>query len=97
MRSGEGVRETLENQRVLDRLAAIEHQRWAHWQRHLHDQCTELDDGSLVIPAELVRRWDRQISTPYDNLAPEEKRSDQEQVMNYLPTIISALSQDSRD
>lgn len=68
MRSGEGYVRLWKTNGYFDRLAAIEHQRWAHWQRHLHDQCTELDDGSLVIPAELIRRWDRQISTPYDNL-----------------------------
>lgn len=85
------IREVLESQEALDRLAAIEHERWAHWQRYLHDQCELGDDGSLVIPFELVRRWEAQIETPYANLSPEEQRSDQDQVQRYLPVVIDVL------
>ncbi|MEU9616964.1 hypothetical protein AB0D56_36410 [Streptomyces sp. NPDC048209] len=92
MSDTEGIRETLENHQAIDRLAAIEHDRWAHWQQYLHDQCERRDDGSLVIPAELVSQWEEQIRTPYEELAPEVQESDREQVQRYLPTVIEILT-----
>ncbi|MFD6152310.1 hypothetical protein [Streptomyces sp. NPDC060243] len=92
MSDAAGIREALENHRAIDRLAAIEHDRWAHWQQYLHDQCERRDDGSLVIPAELVSRWEEQIRTPYEELAPEVQESDREQVQRYLPTVIEILT-----
>ncbi len=78
---------------LLESLAALEHERWSHWQRYLHDQCERRDDGSLLIPAELATRWSIQMSTPYAELSEEEKASDREQVFRYLPTIAAALTQ----
>lgn len=72
---------------LIEELAAIEHARWAHWQRYMHDQCDRLSDGRLVIPAELVQRWETQIETPYDQLSEREKRSDREQVDKVLPIL----------
>ena len=60
--------------------AAVEHDRWSHWQRYLHAQCEPREDGSLVIPSELVARWARQMTTHYEDLSEEEKESDREQV-----------------
>ena len=77
---------------MVDALAAIEHERWAHWQKHLHGQCEQQEDGSLRIPADLVKRWTLQIETPFSELTDEEKESDRDQVLRYLPTIIRALS-----
>ena len=83
--------EILNRPDVLDRLAEIEHERWAHWQRFVHDSCHEQEDGSLVIPVEMVQRWERQIATPYPDLTEAERSSDIEQVKRYLPTVIEAL------
>lgn len=91
MREADCACEALETPEVLDRLATVEHERWARWQRYLHDQCETRSDGSLVIPAELVRRWEEQISTPYADLSDEEQLSDREQVLKYLPVVIEAL------
>jgi len=78
---------------ITDRLAAIEHERWAHWQSYLHNHCVRQTDGSLTIPASLVKRWEKQISTPYELLSNAEKDSDREQVAKYLPLIVSILSE----
>lgn len=72
--------------------AAIEHERWAHWQQYLHDQCQRADDGSLMIPAELVEQWSAQIETPYEQLSEAERESDRDQVRRYLPLIIETLT-----
>lgn len=72
---------------LFEQLAAIEHERWAHWQKYLHQKCIRHPDGSLTIPSELVKKWERQISTAYAQLSDEEKESDREQVQRYLPLI----------
>jgi Zn-dependent M32 family carboxypeptidase len=76
---------------IIDKLADIEHARWSHWQKHLHDNCERLHDGSLVIPPDLAEQWQQQIDTPYQALSEAEKESDRDQVRKYLPTIIAAL------
>jgi hypothetical protein len=53
----------------------------------MHAQCEPKDDGSLVIPAELVARWTKQMDTSYSELSEHEKESDREQVRRYLPLI----------
>jgi hypothetical protein len=77
---------------LLEPLAAIEHERWSHWQRYLHGKCIpQGSDGALLIPAELVKRWERQLNTPYSALTDKEKESDREQVRTYLPVIAETL------
>lgn len=86
------IREILESEQTVERLAAIEHERWAHWQQYIHDQCERQEDGSLVVPAEFAARWEAQIETPYAELSEQEQKSDREQVRRYLPTVIDALT-----
>ena len=81
---------------LVEKLASIEHERWSHWQRYVHSQCVQGEDGSLTIPADLVRRWSAQIATSYDALSEAEKESDREQVRRYLPMIRTVLK-DSKD
>lgn len=77
---------------LVDELAALEHERWSHWQRYLHSKSRRQPDGSLVLPAELVARWEKQISLRYVELSEDEKESDREQVRRYLPLIASVLA-----
>lgn len=81
---------------LLDELAAIEHERWAHWQRYVHSKAERQPDGSLLIPADLVARWEKQIGTPFDQLSNKEKDSDREQVQRYLPLLKTALRNETR-
>jgi len=81
----------LRNPHLMEELASIEHERWSHWQRYLHEQCVPGVDGSLTIPADHVRNWTRQMNTPYTQLSEKEKDSDREQVQRYLPIIAAAL------
>jgi hypothetical protein len=84
----------LREETLVESLAAIEHERWSHWQRYLHAQCLQQPDGALTIPTELVARWSAQMSTPYAQLSEAEKDSDREQVYRYLPVIAAALNTD---
>lgn len=81
----------LHSEMLVERLAALEHDRWAHWQSYVHSKCEAREDGSLLIPAELARRWTKQINAAYPDLTEEEKDSDREQVHRYLPLIATAL------
>lgn len=76
--------------KLVEELAAIEHERWAHWQRFMHEQGQRQADGSLMLPAELVAKWDRLIDTPYAQLTDKERESDREQVRRYLPIVTAA-------
>jgi hypothetical protein len=53
---------------TLEKLAALEHEQWAHWTRYMLDNMTP----------ENIARWRQQINTPYKNLTEQEKESDRE-------------------
>jgi hypothetical protein len=76
---------------LLERLAAIEHDRWSHWQRYVHAKGQRQADGSIRLPPDLVQHWEKQLATAYEQLTEEEKDSDREQVRRYLPVIAQAL------
>lgn len=64
---------------IREALAELEHTRWANWQRYLHSKCVRNSDGSLTIPADSVRWWERQIETSYSRLSEQEKDSDRKE------------------
>lgn len=77
----------LDDPETLEAIAAVEHERWSHWQRYLHEQCIPAADGTLTIPAHLATRWRRQMETPYSGLSNEEKESDREQALSYIEVL----------
>lgn len=76
---------------LMEMLASIEHERWSHWQRYMHSKGERRSDGALVLPADLVERWEAQLGTKYEQLTEAEKESDREQVRRYLHVIVDAL------
>lgn len=78
---------------MMEELAGIEHERWSHWQRLVHAKGERLADGSIILPAKLVRQWERQMDTPYAALSEREKESDREQVRRYLRTVLNGLAE----
>lgn len=79
---------------LKQKLAAIEHQRWADWQKWMHGLMGKLDgkEDYFVISGEYIKRWNRQIQTPYAELSEREKTSDMEQVDRYWPLIEAYLA-----
>lgn len=77
---------------LVETFAAKEPEGWSHWQRYVHEQSLRQSDGSLLIPAELVDRWEAQFNTHCDHLSEQEKDSDREQVHKYLPLLSGVLS-----
>jgi len=78
---------------LFEKLAAIEHKRWADWQKYMHSVCAVGYGGSLRIPAKFVKGWKRQIATPYVELSEKEKESDRDQVRRYWPLIESLTAE----
>jgi len=61
-------------------------QSWSGWINYQFSKCISveanehgLEQGSLIIPPELVSRWKRQASTPFDELPESERKSDYEE------------------
>jgi len=77
--------------KLREALAALEHDRWARWQSHLHSKCDECPDGGLYIPPGYVRHLQRQITTKYADLTESERDSDRKEADNTLVVIAKTL------
>lgn len=51
---------------LVEKIAPLEHDQWAHWTKYMLDNLTE----------ENIARWRKQIETKYEDLSEEEKESD---------------------
>lgn len=78
---------TEQDEELREKLAAIEHQRWADWQRWCNKVLRE--NNPSPEQGDILERWDRQIETPYEKLSEREKASDMEQVDRYWQLIIA--------
>ena len=69
---------------IIERLAAHEHEQWAHWTRYMLDNLTE----------ENIARWRQQIATDYQDLSESEKESDRQWARRAIEVtgILAALS-----
>jgi hypothetical protein len=73
---------------LMEKLAAIEHERWSAWQSYVHSLGAITEDGCfLAIPLARIKHWERQINTPYSELSEKEKEKDREQVRRYWDLI----------
>ena len=77
--------------KLKEKLANIEHQRWADWQRWCHKVLRENCPSPEL--EKVLERWDKQIVTKYKDLSEKEKDSDRKQVDRYWPLIEKALQQ----
>ena len=87
---------------IIEKLAEIEHTRWANWQRWMHTKFIEYKDVKnskevVCLEREWVNRWDNQIQTNYKDLSEKEKDSDREQVYRYLPIVQDLLDKQKED
>lgn len=72
---------------LFERLAAIEHEQWAHWTRYMIDNLTP----------ENIKRWRRQILTPYNELTDIEKGSDRTWAMKVMTLLNVQKQEDLKD
>ena len=69
---------------LRERLAALCHEQWSGWMRHLFSKCAMGEDGACIIPDWAEERWRRQMSTPYADLSPTEQDSDRREADRFL-------------
>ena len=55
---------------ILEKLAALEHEQWAHWTEYM------VKSVPVEFSNEDIKRWRRQIETPYEELSEYEKDAD---------------------
>ena len=69
-------------------LAEYAHQAWSGWMDYMfaHSVATG-GDGSEMIPAYLVDRWERQAATVYADLPEDEKKSDRAEADKILAIV----------
>lgn len=64
---------------IRELVADYAHRAWSGWMQYMFLHCTLNDRGDATIPVGVVRRWRRQIETPYEQLPPAEQASALEQ------------------
>lgn len=72
---------------MLEKLASLQHEIWAHWMEYLFEVSTQNEDGSITISAENVARWKRQKNTKYVDLTTQEQKSDIEQAIKVIALV----------
>lgn len=81
----------LNDPHLLEKLAAQEHDRWAHWMEYLFSCCSwsGVPSGvAAVIPPAKVEHWQRQIDTKYADLSEKEKESDRVEARKTLALLV---------
>jgi len=76
---------------IREVIAAVQHEIWSHWMKHLFNTGYLASYGDFVIAASDVRRWKRQMNTPYSELAEKEKDSDREQADKVMKKLLYAI------
>jgi len=61
---------------LTQNLAVYAHEAWSGWMKHMFSKSRKNQSGSVLIPADLARRWERQMGTSYDDLPADEQISD---------------------
>jgi hypothetical protein len=70
-----------------ERLAEYAHEAWSGWMHYLFSRCGTTEDGGMHIPPKWVRRWQRQVSLPYELLREDEKDSDRREADRMLEIV----------
>ena len=90
MRGKKYMKKTFPKSELFEKLASIEHERWADWQAYLHNKLTyteyKKEDKTIacyIMDAGDYEHWQEQIDKDYSELSEQEKNSDRDQVMRY--------------
>lgn len=72
---------------LIEKLATIAHESWSGWMKYLFGLTYRQHDGER-IPVALVKRWKRQMETPYERLPEDERPSDRVEAKRFLEAIL---------
>lgn len=81
------INEAIQKVSVREALASYSHDAWAGWMKYFFSQCKEGENGEVIVPAEKVKRWKRQMETSYSKLPEKERPSDREQADKILAIV----------
>lgn len=70
-----------------EQVADLCHSQWSSWMLYLFEKGTFQEDGTWIMPAEFVRRWQLQAITPYAELSEQEKDSDRTEADKFLSIL----------
>ena len=83
------------SEELRERLADLCHKQWAGWMEYLFGKSTENKDGSVTIPEWAVRRWKRQVETPYEELPTIEMDSDRKEADKFLAILTTRAASEA--
>ncbi|GIW70196.1 MAG: hypothetical protein KatS3mg101_0943 [Patescibacteria group bacterium] len=69
---------------LVEILAELEHEQWKAWADHFLDKVYRQNPPDY----ESIKRWERQIETPYKKLTEEEKDKDREWAWKILKKLL---------
>lgn len=72
---------------LVEKLADYAHEAWSGWMKYLFKVSDDFGDESVVITPSHVKRWRRQMSTPYADLPDHEKESDRVEARKMLEVM----------
>ena len=82
---------------LLEDLAELEHQQWAHWTKYMLDRLEQLEsEQDSHDPYKVMHQkenWRRQIATPYPELTEKEKDSDRSWASKSLEITAKRLAE----
>ena len=68
---------------LIEALAKYAQDAWSGWMEYLFANCLE-DNGDMIIPERLVKRWMRQVKSEYSELPENEKESDRKEARQII-------------
>lgn len=81
---------------LREKLAMLVHEvQWSGWMKYLFSKGIFNKDGTWTMPAWAVKRWTRQMETPYSQLSDDEQENDRIEVDKFLAVIKEDESQHS--
>ena len=72
---------------LREKFAEQAHVSWSRWMEHLFKNGQLLDTGQFTMDADKVKRWKRQMETPYTDLSNTEQESDRLEADHYLELL----------
>lgn len=75
---------------LLAALAEYAHDAWSGWVKCFFLKTVQTGD-TVEIPAELVRRLKRQMETPYQDLPPDEQKSDMDEAEKIINILLKYI------
>jgi hypothetical protein len=70
--------------KLIENLAELEHEQWIKWAGHFLNKVYRQNSPDY----ESIKRWEKQIKTPYKNLSEEEKDKDREWAWKMLNKML---------